>query len=665
MRSPAAIGVIRGTGNPLLALDLSPNGRTLAVGDARGTVLFFDVATRQRVGPPYKTTGGVTGVRFSGDGRRLAVIGFDPGPSLDLVDARTHELVGRLFADPDLPPHFGNAVFSPDSRVVAADLTSYGRGARSRPRHYIERWNALTGRRLGHARSISANRGGLVGFMAGSTRLVTSSSAERGTNIRDATTLRPIRHWRGGGAPAALSPDGRTLAFGGRDGSVRIVDLRTGKLRVAVGRHDAPVTALRFVPNSRALVSAATDGRLIVWDVKRGTRTETLENPTGGVSGLAIASDGRTAYTAGQSGSVIAWDLAGTRRLGRSFRVPPRKIPGVVGPVGPGVVASPDGETFAVPERTGYADVFDSQTLARTGRVRLSPGAYLSEIAISPDGRTMAATTLDGRLALSDMRTHEPVGPPVTREPLGPPPPGYNGFALAFSGDGRWLAAVDSPASVAIWDAQRRTFLKTLALGRFVRDVSLSWDGTMLAATVAGPGGGPLGVVSVPRLNSIAHVRDGVEAPVGEWGRFSPDGRLLLLGDYAGRARLFDTRTWRPRGQPLVGHTSAVLTVTLSSDGRTLATTSLDGTTRLWDVASGRTIGTPLPGVPDQPVSGAFVDGGRGLVTVYDNGRGYLWDVRPDSWARRACEVAGRTLTRAEWHDVLPERDYAPACPRH
>lgn len=141
-------------------------------------------------------------------------------------------------------------------------------------------------------------------------------------------------------------------------------------------------------------------------------------------------------------------------------------------------------------------------------------------------------------------------------------------------------------------------------------------------------------------------------------------GQLNAGRRCAGDCR-FRTRTWKPRGQPVVGHTSAVLTVTLSSDGRTLATTSLDGTTRLWDAASGRAIGTALPGVPDHPVSGAFVDGGRSLVTVYDNGRAYLWDVRPDSWARRACEVAGRTLTRAEWHDVLPERDYAPACPRH
>jgi WD40 repeat protein len=215
---------------------------------------------------------------------------------------------------------------------------------------------------------------------------------------------------------------------------------------------------------------------------------------------------------------------------------------------------------------------------------------------------------------------------------------------------------------VAIWDAQRRTFLNTLALGGIVPDVSLSPDGTRLAATVNNDDrSGQVDIVSVPLLKSIAHV----PAPVGEWGRFSRDGRLLLYGDEAGRARLFDTRTWRPRGQPLVGHTGGVLTVSLSSDGGTLATTSLDGTTRLWDVPTGRVIGTALPGVPDHAVSGAFVDGGRSLVTVYDNGRAYLWDVRPDSWARRACEVAGRTLTRAEWHEVLPERDYAPECPRH
>ena len=165
---------------------------------------------------------------------------------------------------------------------------------------------------------------------------------------------------------------------------------------------------------------------------------------------------------------------------------------------------------------------------------------------------------------------------------------------------------------------------------------------------------------SVPQLELLTHVR----APAGDWGQFSRDGRTLLYGDDAGRAWLYDTRTWRPRGRVFAGHTGSVLTVNLSPDGRMLATTGSDGTTRLWDVAAGRPIGTALPGIAGHDVAAAFVDGGTHLVTVDDDGRGFSWDVRPRSWAQRACDVAGRTLTRAEWDDALPNRTYAPACGR-
>ena len=43
-------------------------------------------------------------------------------------------------------------------------------------------------------------------------------------------------------------------------------------------------------------------------------------------------------------------------------------------------------------------------------------------------------------------------------------------------------------------------------------------------------------------------------------------------------------------------------------------------------------------------------------------GQAYRWDVRPSARAQHACTVAGRTLTRAEWNDALPGREYAPAC---
>jgi hypothetical protein len=57
-----------------------------------------------------------------------------------------------------------------------------------------------------------------------------------------------------------------------------------------------------------------------------------------------------------------------------------------------------------------------------------------------------------------------------------------------------------------------------------------------------------------------------------------------------------------------------------------------------------------------------FAPSGAHLYVVFANGRGYRWDVRPSSWKRHACIVAGRRLTAAEWHDALPDRAYAPAC---
>ena len=54
-------------------------------------------------------------------------------------------------------------------------------------------------------------------------------------------------------------------------------------------------------------------------------------------------------------------------------------------------------------------------------------------------------------------------------------------------------------------------------------------------------------------------------------------------------------------------------------------------------------------------------DGTR-LLARYGTGRAYLWHIGPQSLTRQACQIAGRQLTRAEWREFLPSRDYDPAC---
>jgi WD40 repeat protein len=322
------------------------------------------------------------------------------------------------------------------------------------------------------------------------------------------------------------------------------------------------------------------------------------------------------------------------------------------------VATTPHGDGFAVPDDAGYVDVFGSRTLTQTGRIPVSPGRQVSAVALAPDGRTVAATTTDGHQRFGDLRD---------LRPLGPLQQAYNdaAWSLAFSGDGRWLATTGlPPPGLSLWDVRRRRIVRTADPLPYsvAADVTFSPDGTKLAAAASDPnvaGASAIVILSVPRLAQVKTVR----APAGRTLQYSPDGRLLILGDDHGRVWFYDTRTWRPRGPPLAVNTRAVDTVNVSSDGQMLATTSDDGTTRLWDVPSGRPIGTALPGLAGHEPAAAFLDGGTHLVTLYDNGRGYLWDIQPHSWARRACQVAGRTLTRAEWNDALPERTYAPACP--
>ena len=99
-----------------------------------------------------------------------------------------------------------------------------------------------------------------------------------------------------------------------------------------------------------------------------------------------------------------------------------------------------------------------------------------------------------------------------------------------------------------------------------------------------------------------------------------------------------------------------------SPNSRTLATGNADGTVSLWDVKSRQAFGTPLPGGPHSTAVPLFTRDGTHLIAAHDNGHAHRWDIRPQSLARQACKIAGRSLTRAEWQEFLPGRPYRPAC---
>jgi WD40 repeat protein/DNA-binding SARP family transcriptional activator len=644
LKSPAAIGVVRGQGE-LISLDLSPDGRTLALLDDDGTLTFVDARTRHPVGKPYAALGpdlfaGSDNVRFSPDGTRVAVGGNAPA----VVDARTHRLLSGLRIAKDR--YVAALRFSPDGRTVFAVVgfsdPYHDRGAG------LRRFDARTGRALGRERLV-AHRPDYFNLMitGNGRRLVTTSPQDR-TTIFDARTLRPLTRLPARAESAALSPDDRTLLLGGHDGSVRFLDLGTGKVRIASGRHTRAVTRAAFSADGRTAISAGEDNRITVWNVGRTAAGETLEGDTAPVTGLAISRDGQTLYTAAEDGKLIIWDLAGARRLSRPFTVGPDNQ------YAPQPYAMrPDGRVLAVGHRNGTVTLIDARTLQALSTFRAVPQGRVWAMGYPPRSRLLVVGGDKGFLALVD-----PVrGKLVTRLR------GHGGPLLtpSFSADGRLMATV-SPEAVNLWDLRSGTPVARPALSSAeilgLGDLALSPDGRTLAVVHPDQGVEIIDATTLRRRAWLTQSDTVVRI------RFTPDGRYIVGGSYKGWVRLWSTKTWRPTNHLLAGHAGAVVGVATSPDGRTLATGSTDGTIRLYDLPSRQPLGAPLPAVPDRAVVPEFSPDGAFLFAVTDAGRAYRWDVRPSSWAHRACAVAGRTLTPTEWKAALPGRPYAPACTR-
>jgi WD40 repeat protein len=144
--------------------------------------------------------------------------------------------------------------------------------------------------------------------------------------------------------------------------------------------------------------------------------------------------------------------------------------------------------------------------------------------------------------------------------------------------------------------------------------------------------------------------------------RFFAGGRVLAAGSRDGWLRLWSPATSRPVSPRLAAHRGPVASLAVSPDGRTLASGGTDGTVRLFDLATHQPLSARLAVAPGTPVTVLFSPDGAYLFAFTSSGRGYRVDFRPSAWARRACSVAGRRLTRAEWTQLLPGRPYQPAC---
>src|SRR5258707_60535 len=92
----------------------------------------------------------------------------------------------------------------------------------------------------------------------------------------------------------AFSPDGKTLASGSKDTTVKLWEVATGKERATLKGHTGSVTAVAFGRDVETLVSASADGSVRRWSTTTGQERATYWGQTGFLLSLTVSPDGKT-----------------------------------------------------------------------------------------------------------------------------------------------------------------------------------------------------------------------------------------------------------------------------------------------------------------------------------------------------------------------------------
>jgi WD40 repeat protein len=143
-----------------------------------------------------------------------------------------------------------------------------------------------------------------------------------------------------------------------------------------------------------------------------------------------------------------------------------------------------------------------------------------------------------------------------------------------------------------------------------------------------------------------------------------PDGHTFVTEDTRKTLILWDVATRQPLGPEFVGHQGEVHATAFSPDGEVLATAGADKTIILWDVVTGQPLGPALIGHTGGVTSVAFSPDGMVLASGSDDTTIQLWDMSKRSWRARACGIANRNLTKAEWDQYIgAEVPYHHICP--
>lgn len=232
----------------------------------------------------------------------------------------------------------------------------------------------------------------------------------------------------------AFSPDGKCLAAGYADKSVRLWDLSTGNQLYMMEGHDGFVGAIAYSPNGKRVATGSADKTVRIWDVAEGRQVLKLEGHRRRVDAVAFSPNGKILASAANDGMIRIWDAT----TGTAIHVCPGH-----GSWGESIVFSADGSTLTAHGPDHAICSWDVGTGREQRRVTI--GREYTAHGLATGGNAVILESQNHRLLLWDLQQDR-----CDAQFAGPE---SWVVASALSSDHRLLALANwKSAALAIWD---------------------------------------------------------------------------------------------------------------------------------------------------------------------------------------------------------------------
>ena len=318
------ITTIEGGGANVYSVSFSPDGTMLASGSEDGTIKLWDVASRQNIVTLRGHTRRVRFVSYSPDGKVLASGSYDR--TIKLWDVASRQNIATLRGHTD---YVYSVSFSPDGTMLASGAAD----------ETIKLWDIAT-ERIRILATLEGHTAGVRAISYSPDGRTLASGSWDGTNgiikLWDVGTRRNIATLEGpraaGVKSVSYSPDGTMLASGAVFGTIKLWDAVL-RVNITTLQHtDAiidlaelaipffpGVNSVSYSPDGRTLASGAADGTIKLWDVAIGENIATFRHMDidplmipliFGVNSVSYSPDGRTLASGAADGTIKLWDVS-------------------------------------------------------------------------------------------------------------------------------------------------------------------------------------------------------------------------------------------------------------------------------------------------------------------------------------------------------------------